>query len=66
MATKTIKGETTNEIAKKIVKMFSGTVTIKAAKKMVKGMNGTKKIDVKVPTWFRFRDAKGHFVKMAK
>ena len=62
----TIKGNSPAEIAKKIEKKFKGVVTIKAAKKMVKGMKNTKKIEVKTPTWFRFRNAKGHFVKGAK
>jgi hypothetical protein len=62
----TIKGSTKAEIAKKIEKKFKGIVTVKAAKKMVKGMKNEKKIEVKTPKWFRFRDAKGHFVKMGK
>jgi len=59
----TIKGSTKAEIAKKIAKKFPGAINIKAAKKMVKNMNEKKEINVKVPTWFRFRNSKGHFIK---
>ena len=61
-----IKGNSKSEIAKKIVKKFHGTVTIETARKMVKNIVGEKKVNVDVPKWFRFRDSKGHFVKMGK
>jgi hypothetical protein len=62
----TIKGTSKADIAKKIEQKFKGIVTIKAAKKMVKNIKDTNEIEVKTPKWFRFRNAKGHFVKGAK
>jgi hypothetical protein len=60
-----VQGESKAEMAQNIVKMFKGTIGIKRARKMVeKAKEGESvAIEVKVPHYFRFRNAKGHFTK---
>lgn len=64
MATK-IQAADKTAMVQAIVAKFNGAITVKRAKKIVEqmGQNTKFEVNVKVPSHFRFRNAKGHFVK---